>query len=86
MLDIKSNRLVFFRDELGADEVVQVGSEFYNKLMQPTNGDYFFRIFGATGGSQVMQAGIGLVACAAHYVLDRVVKDYMIFSDPECHS
>lgn len=63
MFDIKPNRLVFFRDELGADEVAQVGSEFYNKLVQLPNGDIFFRIYGVTSGSQLMQAGVVLGVC-----------------------
>lgn len=48
-----------------------------------TNGEGFDAVFDATGSAQAMQAGFAHVAHGGRYVLVSVVRDSIIFSDPE---
>lgn len=85
MVDNNEERLRFCQQSLGADAVIQAGSDVKAELEALTAGDYPNTVFDATGNSEAMVAGFGWVAHGGTYVLVSVVSADITFSDPEFH-
>ena len=54
-------------------------------MAQATDGDFFDVVIDATGNAQSMMASFNYVAHGGVYVLVGVVRDSILFEDPEFH-
>jgi 2-desacetyl-2-hydroxyethyl bacteriochlorophyllide A dehydrogenase len=85
VLDTRTDRLDFCRNELGVEVAVLADDQAGNKLSELTAGDMFDVVFDATGNRLAMQAGFSYVANGGSYVLVSIVNGDITFSDPEFH-
>ncbi len=85
LLDTSPARLAFVRDRLGFADVQLADAEAYAALTAATDGEFFDAVFDATGNIAAMRGGLHYVAHGGAYVLVSVVKDDLIFPDPEFH-
>lgn len=85
LADTRLSRLERARDSLGFADVVVVADDMTDSLSEKTDGDFFDCVFDATGNIHAMRAGLGYVAHGGSYVLVSVVKDDLVFPDPEFH-
>jgi 2-desacetyl-2-hydroxyethyl bacteriochlorophyllide A dehydrogenase len=84
-IDTRTARLDHVRDRLGFDHVIAVGEGTRDALAERTDGEFFDCVFDATGNIHAMRAGLDYVAHGGTYALISVVKDDLIFPDPEFH-
>jgi 2-desacetyl-2-hydroxyethyl bacteriochlorophyllide A dehydrogenase len=84
LLDLREDRLAFCREQLGA-ATVQIGDGDVAQLSARTNGEFFDRVFDATGNPRAMERGFGFVAHGGSYVLVSIVASDITFNDPEFH-
>jgi len=85
VMDMNEERLVFCKEELAADQIIQAGPAAYEQIASLTDGDFIDTVFDATGNPKAMEAGFTLVAHGGSYVLVSVVKADIRFADPEFH-
>ncbi len=85
LIDTRMPRLDYARDRLGFTDVALVREDVADRLAQTTDGDMFDAVFDATGNIDAMRGGLAYVAHGGTYVLISVVKDDLIFADPEFH-
>ncbi|SEN11231.1 2-desacetyl-2-hydroxyethyl bacteriochlorophyllide A dehydrogenase [Sphingomonas gellani] len=85
LIDTRRTRLDRARDHLGFADVMLVGPDTPDLLVEKTGGALFDCVFDATGNIHAMRAGLGYVAHGGSYVLVSVVKDDLVFPDPEFH-
>ncbi len=84
-IDTRAARLDHVRDRLGFDHALTVGEGTRDALAERTGGEFFDCVFDATGNIHAMRAGLDHVAHGGTYVLISVVKDDLVFPDPEFH-
>jgi 2-desacetyl-2-hydroxyethyl bacteriochlorophyllide A dehydrogenase len=84
-VDMRRDRLDFCRAALGVDRAIAVGPNLRNELAEATNGDFFDIVIEATGNAQSMTASFNHVAHGGVYALVGVVRDKIVFEDPEFH-
>lgn len=84
-IDTRASRLAHVRDRLGFNHAVAVSDGTRDVLAEWTDGEFFDCVFDATGNIHAMRAGLDHVAHGGSYVLISVVKDDLIFPDPEFH-
>ncbi|WP_027054394.1 zinc-binding alcohol dehydrogenase family protein [Mesorhizobium erdmanii] len=85
LLDMSSERLGFAESELGfatLDGSTKTGAEL---VRDATGGEGFDVVFDATGNTASVQSAFAHVAHGGALVLVSVVKDDIVFSDPEFH-
>jgi 2-desacetyl-2-hydroxyethyl bacteriochlorophyllide A dehydrogenase len=85
VLDTRTDRLNFCREELGIQHAVLVEDQVNDKFAELTQGDMFDVVFDATGNRHAMQAGFAYVGHGGNYVLVSIVNGEITFSDPEFH-
>lgn len=85
VLDTRTDRLDFCREDLGVDHVVLADERAAQSLSELTQGDMFDVVFDATGNRQAMQIGFSYVGHGGSYVLVSIVNGDITFSDPEFH-
>ncbi len=85
VLDIRTNRLTFCREQLGADETVEAGADVDERLKRITDGDFYNLVVDATGHADSMERGFGYVAHGGTYVFLGLVQGNLTFSDQEFH-
>jgi len=85
LIDASSERLAFAHERLGFGSTFPAGPSAHEEVMRATAGDGFDVVFDATGNAEAIGAGFGLVAHGGTYVLVSVVKNEIVFSDPEFH-
>lgn len=85
IMDVAPARIEYARDQLNFDNVVLVSASASSELSELTGGEMFDCVFDATGNITAMRAGLNYVAHGGRYVLVSVVKDDIVFSDPEFH-
>ncbi len=85
LLDMNAERLGFAASELGFATLDGSRQSATDLVREATNGEGFEVIFDATGNSQSVQSAFAHVAHGGTLVLVSVVKDDIVFSDPEFH-
>lgn len=84
-VDTRAARLDHVRQGFGFENVIAVDGETRAALSERTGGELFDNVFDATGNIHAMRAGLDYVAHGGTYVLISVVKDDLVFPDPEFH-
>lgn len=84
VVDTSPARLDFARDRLNL-EVMPADPALRENLASRTAGEFYDRVFDATGNIHAMRAGLDYVAHGGAYVLVSVVKEDLVFPDPEFH-
>lgn len=84
-VDMRRDRLDFSRAALGVDHALVADSTLRDTMAQATDGDFFDIVIDATGHAQSMMASFNYVAHGGTYVLVGVVRDSIVFEDPEFH-
>lgn len=85
MIDSRSDRLDFCKDQLGVANIVQLGDGDRDMLSDITGGDFFDVVFDATGNPKAMERGFSFVGHGGSYVLVSIVASDITFNDPEFH-
>lgn len=85
LLDMSAERLDFAASELGFAILDGSKGTATDLVREATNGEGFDVIFDATGNTQSVQSAFPHVAHGGTLVLVSVVKDDIVFSDPEFH-
>ncbi len=85
LLDMSSERLAFAASELGFATLDGSRKPVPDLVSDATSGEGFDTVFDATGNTQSVQAAFAHVAHGGTLVLVSVVKDDIVFSDPEFH-
>lgn len=85
LLDMSSERLAFAAGELGFATLDGSRKPVPDLVSDATSGEGFDTVFDATGNTQSVQAAFAHVAHGGTLVLVSVVKDDIVFSDPEFH-
>jgi len=85
LIDTRQARLDHAREKIGIAHTMLVSDQLKADLAAATDGEFFDCVFDATGNIQAMSAGLAYVAHGGTYVLVSVVKDDLIFPDPEFH-
>jgi 2-desacetyl-2-hydroxyethyl bacteriochlorophyllide A dehydrogenase len=85
LLDMSAERLDFAASELGFATLDGSRQSATDLVREATNGEGFDVIFDATGNTQSVQSAFAHVAHGGTLVLVSVVKDDIVFSDPEFH-
>jgi 2-desacetyl-2-hydroxyethyl bacteriochlorophyllide A dehydrogenase len=85
LIDTSVTRLAHARDKVGIANVVPVAAGIDTTLAKATGGEFFDCVFDATGNITAMRQGLGYVAHGGRYVLVSVVREDLVFPDPEFH-
>ncbi|EZP49990.1 Alcohol dehydrogenase GroES-like domain protein [Sphingomonas sp. RIT328] len=85
LADTRPARLRYAREAFGFDRVIVADEVADGRLRDLTGGDFFDSVFDATGSIEAMRDGLAYVAHGGTYVLVSVVKDDLVFADPEFH-
>lgn len=85
VVDVRASRLQYARDRLGLEPVMSTPEMMPAALAARTQGEMFDYVFDATGNVNAMRAGLDYVAHGGTYVLVSVVKEDLVFPDPEFH-
>lgn len=85
MIDSRSDRLDFCKEQLGVAHIVQLGDGDRDALSDITGGDFFDVVFDATGNPKAMERGFSFVGHGGSYVLVSIVASDITFNDPEFH-
>ncbi len=84
-MDLNRERLAFCRTWAGADETVLAGEGAAERVVSLTDGEGPTVVFDATGNARSMIDAFNDVAHGGRLVFVGVVKDDIVFSDPEFH-
>ncbi|MDP1702419.1 MAG: zinc-binding alcohol dehydrogenase family protein [Aestuariivirga sp.] len=84
VLDRDPERVSAAKSITGAEPIV-TDDGYQKKAARFTSDCGFDVVFDATGSATAMQAGFDLVAHGGRYVLVSVVKDNIMFADPDFH-
>ncbi|MER8482011.1 zinc-binding alcohol dehydrogenase family protein [Mesorhizobium sp. M1322] len=85
LLDMSAERLGFAASELGFATLDGSQQSASDLVREATGGEGFDVVFDATGNIQSVQSAFAHVAHGGTLVLVSVVKDDIVFSDPEFH-
>lgn len=85
LLDMSAERLGFGASELGFATLDGSRQSATDLVREATSGEGFDVIFDATGNTHSVQSAFAHVAHGGTLVLVSVVKDDIVFSDPEFH-
>jgi len=85
LMDVSAERLAVARDRFGFDSTLLAGDEALAGGMVLTGNDGFDTVFDATGNARSMNAALPFVAHGGTLVFVSVVKDDIVFTDPEFH-
>jgi 2-desacetyl-2-hydroxyethyl bacteriochlorophyllide A dehydrogenase len=85
LLDMSAERLGFAASELGFATLDGSQQSATDLVREATGGEGFDVVFDATGNTQSVQSAFAHVAHGGTLVLVSVVKDDIVFSDPEFH-
>ncbi len=85
VLDTRDDRLAFCKEHLKVHAAVKIGDGDKETLAELTEGDFFDVVFDATGNARAMERGFEFIAHGGTYVMISVVRDSIMFSDPEFH-
>lgn len=85
VMDTREDRLDFTIASLGANRTLIANDDAETHAKRLTDGDFFDVVIDATGNARAMQRSFAFVAHGGRYVLVSVVRDDIIFSDPEFH-
>jgi 2-desacetyl-2-hydroxyethyl bacteriochlorophyllide A dehydrogenase len=83
--DVSEERLATARDRFGLESSVNAGPTAVSEAMVLTSKEGFDAVFDATGNAGSMNAALPFVAHGGVLVFVSVVKDDIIFADPEFH-
>ena len=84
-LDARQDRLHVARTSLGASHVVALSDRLDATFADLTGGDLFDVVIDATGNAASIARGLDFVGHAGRHVLLSVVRDDLVFPDPEFH-
>ncbi|WP_445193869.1 zinc-binding alcohol dehydrogenase family protein [Sphingomonas sp. Tas61C01] len=85
LIDTSETRLAHARDKVGIARTVVVDEAVAATLADATDGEFYDCVFDATGSIAAMRQGLGYVAHGGRYVLVSVVREDLVFPDPEFH-
>lgn len=85
LIDTSIERLDHARDAVGIASVVLVDETIDAVLAAATGDEFFDCVLDATGSIGAMRRGLAYVAHGGRYVLVSVVKEDLVFPDPEFH-
>lgn len=85
LIDTRAARLEHASGQLGFTDTLLVADDLAIQLAERTLGTGFDCVFDATGNIRAMRQGLDFVAHGGTYVLVSVVKDDLVFADPEFH-
>lgn len=84
VMDLDANRLAAARSIVDV-ATIHGGDDAVASVADLTGGEGFDVVFDATGSAAAMERGFDFVAPGGRYVLVSVVKDSIVFSDPDFH-
>lgn len=84
-LDRRADRLRVARESLGATDTVVPSDQLEAELASLTGGDFFDVVIDATGSAGSIARGLDFVGHGGRYVLLSVVREDLVFPDPEFH-
>lgn len=84
-VEMRPDRLDFCRAALGVDHAIAAGPNLRDALAEVTSGDFFDVVIDATGNAQSMTASFNYVAHGGVCAMVGVVRDTIVFEDPEFH-
>jgi hypothetical protein len=85
LMDISSERLEAASARFGFESAIAVSDTALKAGMEITAGEGFEAVFDATGNARSMNAALPYVAHGGVLVFVSVVKDDIVFADPEFH-
>lgn len=85
-MDVNDSRLVYAKDEIGADHVVNVTKEPVSKIKEITNGDMATAVFDATGFKGALESGTDYMSHGGRYILVGLSKGELTFTHPSIHA
>ena len=85
LIDTSEARLAHARDAVGIAATVHVADGIDDTLAAATAGEFYDCVFDATGNVGAMRNGLSYVAHGGRYVLVSVVREDLVFPDPEFH-
>ena len=85
LIDTSETRLAYARDKVGIAHTVPVADGIDARLAEATAGEFYDCVFDATGSIAAMRHGLGYVAHGGRYVLVSVVREDLVFPDPDFH-
>ncbi|MBS4178223.1 zinc-binding alcohol dehydrogenase family protein [Lederbergia citrea] len=84
-MDMNKERLHYSKNEIGIDHTVHAGENTINELRELFNGELPETVFDATGNVHSMNASFAYPEQGGKLIFVGLVKDNVIFSDPEFH-
>jgi 2-desacetyl-2-hydroxyethyl bacteriochlorophyllide A dehydrogenase len=85
LMDVSSERLEAAAERFGLKSSIAVSAEALKAGMDSTGNEGFEAVFDATGNARSMNAALPYVAHGGVLVFVSVVKDDIVFADPEFH-
>ena len=85
MMDVSTERLAVAAQRFGFGSAIAVSAEALKAGMEITANEGFSAVFDATGNAGSMNAALPYVAHGGVLVFVSVVKDDIVFADPEFH-
>lgn len=84
-LDLRQDRLDIAKASLGAASTYMLSDATPNMLREATGDDFFDVVIDATGNAEAIRRGLDYVGHGGRHVLLSVVRDDLVFPDPEFH-
>jgi 2-desacetyl-2-hydroxyethyl bacteriochlorophyllide A dehydrogenase len=84
-LDTRQDRLDVARTFLGAQSTTLLSDQTQSEFEHATDGDLFDVVVDATGNAASIRRGLDFVGHGGRHVLLSVVRDDLVFPDPEFH-
>lgn len=85
-LDVNEDRLLYAKNEIGADHVIHILEDAVSKIREITHGNMAPVVFDATGNKKALETGPDYMAHGGRYVLVGLSKGELTFSHPKIHA
>ena len=85
-MDVNDSRLVYAKNEIGADYTVNVTGDPVARIKEITNGDMATAVFDATGFKGALETGTDYMAHGGRYILVGLSKGELTFTHPAIHA
>ena len=84
-LDINEQRLLYAKEKIGADYIVNALDNPLEQIREFTRGDLVAAVFDATGNTAALEGGMQYMAHGGRYVLVGLSNGELTFSHPAIH-
>lgn len=84
-LDINEQRLLYAKEKIGADYIVNALDNPLEQIREFTRGDLATAVFDATGNTAALEGGMQYMAHGGRYVLVGLSNGGLTFSHPAIH-